>query len=462
MRRIQLLPMLLCCILGATVPGTFASAAIPTAVDGEPLPSLAPMLERVLPSVVNIYTEGRVRESQGQGQSPFQTDPFFEKFFGGPQTQPRERRVSALGSGVIINADKGYVITNSHVIEDAEQISVRLHDGRSFDAKRVGVDEAADIAVIQIPPDQLQAIQMGDSDALRVGDFVVAIGNPFGLGQTATSGIVSALGRTGLRIEDYEDFIQTDASINQGNSGGALVNLRGELVGVNTAILAPGGGNIGIGFAIPVNMVELLTRQIIDYGEVRRGRLGVIVQNLTAELAEALDIDATNGAVISQVMPDSAAADAGLREGDVIVAVDERKIAGASALRNVIGLFRADDEIEIAYLRDGERYRKRIRIRSIEPPAGQGLQISERLEGARLSDIDGDNTSEGKRGVRVVEVAQDSPAWQAGLREGDLIISVNKQLIYSLEDVQRAVKKQASILLLNIQRGESALFIVIR
>ena len=462
MRRIQLLPMLLCCILGATVPGTFASAAIPTAVDGEPLPSLAPMLERVLPSVVNIYTEGRVRESQGQSQSPFQTDPFIEKFFGGPQTQPRERRVSALGSGVIINADKGYVITNSHVIEDAEQISVRLHDGRSFDAKRVGVDEAADIAVIQIPPDQLQAIQMGDSDALRVGDFVVAIGNPFGLGQTATSGIVSALGRTGLRIEDYEDFIQTDASINQGNSGGALVNLRGELVGVNTAILAPGGGNIGIGFAIPVNMVELLTRQIIDYGEVRRGRLGVIVQNLTAELAEALDIDATNGAVISQVMPDSAAADAGLREGDVIVAVDERKIAGASALRNVIGLFRADDEIEIAYLRDGERYRKRIRIRSIEPPAGQGLQISERLEGARLSDIDGDNTSEGKRGVRVVEVAQDSPAWQAGLREGDLIISVNKQLIYSLEDVQRAVKKQASILLLNIQRGESALFIVIR
>jgi serine protease Do/serine protease DegQ len=303
---------------------------------------------------------------------------------------------------------------------------------------------------------------MGDSDALRVGDFVVAIGNPFGLGQTATSGIVSALGRTGLRIEDYEDFIQTDASINQGNSGGALVNLRGELVGVNTAILAPGGGNIGIGFAIPVNMVELLTRQIIDYGEVRRGRLGVIVQNLTAELAEALDIDATKGAVISQVMPDSAAADAGLREGDVIVAVDERKIAGASALRNVIGLFRADDEIEISYLRDGERYHKRIRIRSIEPPAGQGLQISERLEGARLSDVDGDASPQGKRGVRVVEVAQGSPAWQAGLRQGDLIISVNKQPIYSLEDVQRAVKKQASMLLLNIHRGESALFIVIR
>jgi Do/DeqQ family serine protease len=460
MRRVQFLPMLLCCVLGAALPSTFAGATIPTAVDGEPLPSLAPMLERVLPSVVNIYTEGRVRESQGQ--SPFQSDPFFEKFFGGPQTQPRERRVSALGSGVIINAEKGYVITNSHVIEDAEQISVRLHDGRSFDAKRVGVDKAADIAVIQIPADQLQAIQMGDSDALRVGDFVVAIGNPFGLGQTATSGIVSALGRTGLRIEDYEDFIQTDASINQGNSGGALVNLRGELVGVNTAILAPGGGNIGIGFAIPVNMVELLTRQIIDYGEVRRGRLGVIVQNLTAELAEALDIDATKGAVISQVMPDSAAADAGLREGDVIVAVGERKIAGASALRNVIGLFRADDEVEISYLRDGERYSKRIRIRSIEPPAGQGLQISERLEGARLSDVDGDSSPQGKRGVRVVEVAQGSPAWQAGLRQGDLIISVNKQPIYSLEDVQRAVKKQASMLLLNIHRGESALFIVIR
>ena len=238
-----------------------------------------------------------------------------------------------------MDAKAGYVITNSHVIAGADEISVRLHDGRAFDAQIVGVDEDADIAVVQIPADALQQIDPGDSDALRVGDFVVAIGNPFGLGQTATSGIISALGRSGLNIEDYEDFIQTDASINQGNSGGALVNLRGELVGINTAILAPGGGNIGIGFAIPINMVQLLTRQIIEYGEVRRGRLGVIAQNLTPELAEALGIDTTRGAVIAQVIPDSAADDAGLQEGDVVVAVNEREIVDASSLRNTCLLY---------------------------------------------------------------------------------------------------------------------------
>ncbi len=458
MKRVRFTPLFWLFILSTLLSGSVSAGAVPSVIDGEPLPSLAPMLERVLPSVVNIYTESRVRERQ----SPFQSDPFFEKFFGGPQTQPRERRVSSLGSGVIIDAQAGHIITNSHVIDGADEISVRLHDGRSFEAQRVGGDEDADIAVIRIPPEQLQAIQFGDSDQLRVGDFVVAIGNPFGLGQTATSGIVSALGRTGLGIEGYEDFIQTDASINRGNSGGALVNLRGELVGVNTAILAPGGGNIGIGFAIPINMAARLTRQIIDYGEVRRGRLGVIVQNLTPELAEALDIDATSGALISQVMPDSAAADAGLREGDVIIAVDGRGIDGASALRNAIGLFRADDEIEISFLRDKKRNSKRIRIRSIEPPAGQGVQISERLEGARLSDIDAESGPQGKRGVRVVEVIPNSLAWEAGLREGDLIISVNKQPIYSLEDVQHAAGQQSSMLLLNIRRGESALFIVIR
>ena len=446
------------CLAGSLTLNLPASGALPMAVDGEPLPSLAPMLERVLPAVVNIYTESRVTERQ----SPFQSDPFFEKFFGTPPMQQRERRVSSLGSGVIMDAKAGYVITNSHVIAGADEISVRLHDGRAFDAQIVGVDEDADIAVVQIPADALQQIDPGDSDALRVGDFVVAIGNPFGLGQTATSGIISALGRSGLNIEDYEDFIQTDASINRGNSGGALVNLRGELVGINTAILAPGGGNIGIGFAIPINMVQLLTRQIIEYGEVRRGRLGVIARNLTPELAEALGIDTTRGAVIAQVIPDSAADDAGLQEGDVVVAVNEREIVDASSLRNTIGLFRADEEIEVSFLRDGKRQSMRIRIRAIEPVAGQGLKINKRLEGIRLADIDDEDGPQGERGVRAVEVAQTSLAWSAGLREGDLIISVNKQPIYSLKDVEQAVDENDAMLLLNVVRGNTGLFIVIR
>jgi len=446
------------CVAGSLTLASPAGAALPMAVEGEPLPSLAPMLERVLPAVVNIYTESRVTERQ----SPFRSDPFFEKFFGTPPLQQRERRVSNLGSGVITDAQNGYVITNSHVIAGADEISVRLHDGRAFDAEIVGIDEDADIAVVRIAAEQLQHIDIGNSDVLRVGDFVVAIGNPFGLGQTATSGIISALGRTGLNIEDYEDFIQTDASINQGNSGGALVNLRGELVGINTAILAPGGGNIGIGFAIPINMVQLLTRQIIEYGEVRRGRLGVIAQNLTPELAEALGIDTTRGAVISQVIPDSAADDAGMHEGDVVVAVNDREITDASSLRNTIGLFRADDEIEVSFLRDGQRMSKRIRIRAIEPPAGQGLKINKRLEGIRLADIDDQDGPQGQRGVRVVEIVQNSLAWQSGLREGDRIISVNKQPIYSLKDVERAVDDEDAMLLLNVVRGNSGLFIVIR
>ena len=446
------------CLAGSLTLNLPASGALPMAVDGEPLPSLAPMLERVLPAVVNIYTESRVTEQQ----NPFHSDPFFEKFFGTPPMQQRERRVSSLGSGVIMDAEAGYVITNSHVIAGADEISVRLHDGRAFDAQIVGVDEDADIAVVQIAAEALQQIHPGDSDTLRVGDFVVAIGNPFGLGQTATSGIISALGRSGLNIEDYEDFIQTDASINRGNSGGALVNLRGELVGINTAILAPGGGNIGIGFAIPINMVQLLTRQIIEYGEVRRGRLGVIAQNLTPELAEALGIDTTRGAVIAQVIPDSAADDAGLQEGDVVVAVNEREIVDASSLRNTIGLFRADEGIEVGCLRDGKRQSMRIRIRAIEPVAGQGLKINKRLEGIRLADIDDEDGPQGQRGVRAVEVAQTSLAWSAGLREGDLIISVNKQPIYSLKDVEQAVDENDAMLLLNVVRGNTGLFIVIR
>ncbi len=433
-------------------------AGLPLSVDGETLPSLAPMLKDVLPSVVNISTEGRV----SAGSSPFQSDPFFERFFNMmPDSQPRQRRTQSLGSGVIIDSESGYVVTNHHVIENADQIRVRLDDGRSFEAKVVGADPEADVAVIQIPAQSLKAIKLGDSDSLRVGDFVVAIGNPFGLSQTATSGIVSALGRSGLGIEGYEDFIQTDASINQGNSGGALVNLRGELIGVNTAILARGGGNVGIGFAIPVNMVVSLTAQIIEFGEVRRGRLGVHIQDLTPELAEAFGVEAGSGALISKVMPDSAAKAADLREGDVITMVNGRAIKGATELRNVIGLARADEEIELTYIRDRKSFNKKIRIRAVVAESGRGIQISESFEGARLEDVDDSSSQNGQPGIRVVEVTSGSAAWQAGLRSGDIILSVNRQWVFSLEDLVQIVNGRTSGLLLNIQRGESALFLVI-
>ncbi|MDP6266623.1 MAG: DegQ family serine endoprotease [Arenicellales bacterium] len=433
-------------------------AGLPLALDGETLPSLAPMLEDVLPSVVNISTEGRV----STGSSPFQSDPFFERFFNMmPDSQPRQRRTQSLGSGVIIDSESGYVVTNHHVIENADQIRVRLDDGRSFEAKVVGADPEADVAVIQIPAQGLKAINIGDSDSLRVGDFVVAIGNPFGLSQTATSGIVSALGRSGLGIEGYEDFIQTDASINQGNSGGALVNLRGELIGVNTAILARGGGNVGIGFAIPVNMVVSLTAQIIEFGEVRRGRLGVHIQDLTPELAQAFGVEAGSGALISKVIPDSAAKAADLREGDVITMVNGRAIKGATELRNVIGLARADEEIELTYIRDRKSFNKKIRIRAVVAESGRGIQISESFEGARLEDVDDSSSQNGQPGIRVVEVASGSAAWQAGLRSGDIILSVNRQWVFSLEDLVQIVNGRTSGLLLNIQRGESALFLVI-
>ena len=433
-------------------------AGLPLALDGQTLPSLAPMLEDVLPSVVNISTEGRVSASG----SPFQSDPFFERFFNMiPDSQPRQRRTQSLGSGVIIDSESGYVVTNHHVIENADQIRVRLDDGRSFEAKVVGADPEADVAVIQIPAQGLKAINMGDSDLLRVGDFVVAIGNPFGLSQTATSGIVSALGRSGLRIESYEDFIQTDASINQGNSGGALVNLRGELIGVNTAILDRGGGNVGIGFAIPVNMVVSLTAQIIEFGEVRRGRLGVHIQDLTPELAQAFGVEAGSGALISKVMPDSAAKAADLREGDVITMVDGRAIKGATELRNVIGLARADEEIELTYIRDRKSFNKKIRIRAVVAESGRGIQISESFEGARLEDVDDSSSQNGQPGIRVVEVTSGSAAWQAGLRSGDIILSVNRQWVFSLDDLVQIVNGRTSGLLLNIQRGESALFLVI-
>ncbi|MCB1795838.1 MAG: Do family serine endopeptidase, partial [Candidatus Competibacteraceae bacterium] len=343
----RLLPVALLVLgLAAAVPPPVL-AALPALVEGQPLPTLAPMLERATPAVVNIATESRVQLRR----NPLLDDPFFRRFFNVPD-QPRERRAQSVGSGVVVDARRGYVITNHHVVDGADTITVTLRDGRQLDAKVIGSDSESDVAVIQVPARNLTALPLADSDRLRVGDFVVAIGNPFGLGQTVTSGIISALGRTGLGIQGYEDFIQTDASINPGNSGGALVNLRGELVGINTAIIAPGGGNVGIGFAIPANMVARLMEQIVDHGSVRRGQLGVSVQDLTPDLARAFNLPTSQGAVIAQVSPRSTAAKAGLKEGDVVLRVNERSIRDGGGLRNAIGLLEVGETVRLEILRD--------------------------------------------------------------------------------------------------------------
>ncbi|MDP3839887.1 MAG: Do family serine endopeptidase, partial [Methylococcales bacterium] len=326
------------------------ATGLPTAVDGQPMPSLAPMLERSMPAVVNISTSTNIQIQE----NPLMQDPFFRQFFQIPN-QPRQQQRNSLGSGVIIDSQQGLVLTNNHVIAKADKIKVTLQDGRQLAAQLVGADKEADVAVIKIPAENLTQIPVADSSRLRVGDFVVAIGNPFGLGQTVTSGIVSALGRSGLGIEGYEDFIQTDASINPGNSGGALVNLRGELVGMNTAILAPSGGNVGIGFAIPTNMAMTIKDSLVKHGEIRRGLLGVTTQDLTPELMTAFNLSNKQGAAISRIENNSPAEKAGLQIGDVIVAANGQTIKDSHDIRNLVGLLQVGDNVAIDYFRGNEK-----------------------------------------------------------------------------------------------------------
>lgn len=436
-----------------------AGAALPINAEGDSLPSLAPMLEKVTPAVVGISTTSRVTARE----NPLFRDPFFRRFFDLPDPQPQERRSQSLGSGVIVDAKNGYVLTNHHVVKDAEEISITLHKGKDLQAKVIGTDSESDIAVLQIETNGLTEIKFSDSDALRVGDFVVAIGNPFGLRQTVTSGIVSALGRSGLGIESYENFIQTDASINVGNSGGALVNLRGELVGINTAIFAPSGGNVGIGFAIPANMARNLMTQIISHGKVRRGRLGVYIQDLSPELAEAFGVKDKQGAVIAQVISGSAAEKAGIKVEDVIIQVNEKIIKNASDLRNTVGLLQIGEEARLKLIRDGKETIINAIIGAPESAQSTSRQESSRLEGAVLGNLDKDDPNyRGVSGVLVLEVSQGSPAWGAGLRKEDVIVSVNRQPVENMSELQAAISASSGALLLNIKRGDGALFVVVR
>jgi serine protease Do/serine protease DegQ len=444
-------------VLAAAFATPATRAALPAAPLAEsPMPSLAPMVKRVSPAVVNIATRGTIKEKPGQ-RNPLMDDPFFRRFFEvPPDAKPRERQFQSAGSGVIVDAKNGYIVTNYHVVENANEITVTLLDDRSFSAKVIGSDEGADVAVLQAKQPNLIAISLGDSSHLEVGDFVVAIGNPFGLQHTVTAGIVSALGRTGINPDGYEDFIQTDASINPGNSGGALVNLRGELVGINSAILSGSGGNIGIGFAIPVNMVKGVMDQLIKYGEVKRGILGVTIINVSADIAKEYALTESTGALVTGVAPGSAAERAGIKTGDIVTSINGVPMKGAGELRNTIGMLRVGDKVDIGILRDGKAQKVTALIAErSEAQTANAADINEGLEGADL--VDAPNAG----GVLVRSVQEGSPAWQAGIKANDLIVGVGRTAVSNTKTF-RAAAKGASVLLLNVRRGTAVFLIPIR
>jgi Do/DeqQ family serine protease len=428
---------------------SLAGAQLPAAVGETPVPSLAPMLKRVSPAVVNIATRGTVQE-----QNPLLNDPFFRRFFDVPNT-PRQREFQSAGSGVIVDAKNGYIITNAHVVENATEITVQLLDNRSLTAKVVGKDPGSDVAVLKVEANNLLDIPIADSDKTEVGDFVVAIGNPFGLGHTVTSGIVSALGRSGINPEGYEDFIQTDASINPGNSGGALVNLSGQLVGINSAILSRTGGNIGIGFAIPANMMKVVMTQLVKHGEVKRGVLGVNIQTLTPDIAQSMELgNNVQGALVSQVVDGSAAERAGIKAGDVITAVNGRPVKDAGSLRNSIGLLSIGEKVDIALLRDGKP-------RRITAVVSERDTVAEAKQAGLHPGLEGADIVDGQGGVLIRSVAEGSPAAQRGLRTNDLILAVGRTRVATVADFQRATEGQSAFVL-QLRRGSAMLVIPIR
>jgi len=440
------------------LPAASGAATLPIpSKDG--VPSLAPLLRAVTPAVVNIS----VRVSAPARQNPLMRDPFFRRFFDDFLDQSQQRPQLSAGSGVVIDARRGYVITNHHVIEQAQEIVVTLKDRRTLAAELVGSDPGTDIALLKVAPGGLSELTLGDSDALEVGDFVVAIGNPFGLGQTVTSGIVSALGRTGLNIHGYEDFIQTDASINPGNSGGALINLKGELIGINSVIIGPSGGNVGIGFAVPSNMARSVVEQLAEYGEVRRGRLGVVIQDLTPELSDALSLDVTRGAVVTRVEPGSSAENAGIVPGDVVIAVDDVEVMGTADLRNRVALVRVDSEITLTVMRDGKRKKIRVRVAKVERATYAGSESAPQLSGAIFQAMGDQHPLYGQiDGVVVADVERASRAWQNNIRPGDVIIAINRERVRSVEELSRALRNTGRTIAVDIIRDKSQLLIVIQ
>jgi serine protease Do/serine protease DegQ len=406
----------------ALVAGTPAFAGtLPVAVDGQKLPSLAPMLAKVSPAVVNISSTSHKRVAV----NPFFSDPFMRQFFGLPVVPPsRELVQQSLGSGVILDAAKGYILTNNHVISGADDIKVTLTDGKSYKAKVIGTDPQTDLAVIQIQAPDLVALPLADSSKLRVGDFVVAIGDPFGLGQSATSGIISGLQRQDLRQSGVQNYIQTDASINPGNSGGALVNLAGQLVGINSMIYSPSGASAGLGFAIPSDLAAKVMKQLIAHGKVERGSLGVDAQDLTPRVAAALGIKATQGALITDVLPGSPAAAAGLKPGDLVTSVDGQPVTDAQDLRNAQGLAPVGSTLVLDVDRNGHSLKLDAKLTAISGEAN-GASLDARLAGATFSDAGSSGDDNDIEGVSVSDVATGSRAARNGLRSGDLVVGVN-------------------------------------
>lgn len=431
-----------------------ATAALPPFdSDGRAVPTIAPLLKQVSPAVVNISTTGTQTV-----QNPLLNDPFFRHFFQlPPGAETQKRKTQSAGSGVIIDAANGTVLTNHHVVDGANEIMVGLQDGRTLKAKLIGSDPDVDIAVLKIDPVRLSALKLADSDSAQVGDFVIAIGNPFGLNHTVTTGIVSGLNRKGLGIEGYENFIQTDASINPGNSGGALVNFKGELIGINTAIIAPGGGNVGIGFSIPVNMAKNSADQILKFGAVKRGQLGVVIQDLTAELAQAFSLgDNQRGVVVAQVQSGSAAAKAGIEAGDIVVSIDGKAIESAAELRNEIGSRRIGDKIKLTLLRDGKSRSVEAKIGEPQADVAAASDVHPFLAGAKL-----EPRSDG-HGIRIVGIEPGSAAQAAGLQQGDIIAAVNRVEVKTIDDLKKVTKSSPSRLLLQIVRGGTGLFLVLQ
>ena len=432
----------LACALAMSFLAGAAAAQIPSGApvrDG--VPTLAPILEKVTPAVVNIA----VLQASPEEQNPMLRDPFFRRFFGMPgQSEPQ----IAAGSGVIVDASNGYVVTNAHVVKDAREVLITLKDNRRLPAKLVGADPGTDIAVVRVDPKNLVDVKFGDSDALQVGDFVIAIGNPFGIGQTATSGIVSALGRSGLSKEGYEHFIQTDASINPGNSGGALINLKGELVGINTAIIGPSGGNVGIGFAVPVVIAHAVMEQLVKFGEVKRGRLGISMTEV---------VGGGDGALIAEVQPDSPASKAGLRKGDVVTGFNGRPVRGAAELRARLGVVPVGDTVDLQVQRGGETRTLKAQIGAIEARASGGEAVQE-LAGAVFQEVSQRGLPGRNRAVLVTAVKPESPAFRVGLRAGDVIVGVNARRVSSVKELTAALKTRGGVQI-NVLRGDNLLTI---
>ena len=444
--------------LSLTLLFTFAvqAQAISTGALMQGIPSLASMLKEVTPAVVSIRVTKSMPAAEhfmfNGEQMPEGARRYFENSPDSTIEGSRQPYVTGAGSGVIVNAGEGLIITNHHVVDGASSISVQLSDGRTAEAKLLGTDESTDVALLQIQAQDLLGIEFADIRTVEVGDYVVAIGNPFGIGQTVTSGIVSALGRAGLNNDNYEDFIQTDAAINLGNSGGALIDMEGRLIGINTAIISGNGGSNGIGFAVPANMVSTVMEHLKRDGEVRRGLLGVAISDATPDIVAALNANVESGAVVTSVQRDSAAERAGIQISDIIVELDGERVEGSRELRNMVGLMLQDQEVDLVLYRDGERETLRATIGGVAGQASrvdQRLPISAEFRGARLEILGSDDTG---HGVKVATVEQRSSSWDAGLRPGDLIIEVNRQAVTDLTAFNALIKAVDSIAALTVLR----------